>query len=680
MKSAIKVNLSTFVSNRHLALAIAALLGSASASAASFTISNAQTGAQTLGAGETGTITSTGSLIVTSSSNSIVVTGNNATITNLGTLKQNATGSNAARAIRDNTGVTGLVVNNGSATNSTALMQTADSDVIQMNKANSSIVFNNWGTLSSLNASKGGSQAIDFNAMTGSNVLYNYATGVIQAQDADAVRPGLNGYIYNYGIIKSTKTTDTGSDGIDLQKEANNATIFNYTGGSVVGARHGITGGPTSNTAFKTTLTNNGSITGSDGSGINLDGFSALQTATITNTGSIIGNGLTGDGDGIDVDGVVNITNSGLIRSTNAFAASGVAQSEGITVGGGIIINSGTIEGLVAGGNNNAVGRGITLAGVDTSGSPEHIYANSTITNQAGGLIRGQNDSAIVVAGPASGFTVTINNDAGAIIRGGGTTKAAILTAADNDTINNAGSIDGSSSGKAIDMGAGNNTLNVLGGAVSINGNINGGSGGINTLTINPGSGNTFAYSGSISNFSKVEVQSGTVTLSGVSNYTGTTLLSGGTLVLNGTNLLSASSALDLHGGALQLTNAGGIDAQTFASLSLSDSSLLELSFASLTFNGLGTVASNKALTVLGFYATSSASYAFRLLGDYSHNDNFLTLIGETTIDGIAAAFHFDGTYTNVAAVPLPPALMLLLSGMGGLGVFFRKRRDAALI
>jgi hypothetical protein len=35
--------------------------------------------------------------------------------------------------------------------------------------------------------------------------------------------------------------------------------------------------------------------------------------------------------------------------------------------------NSGTIEGNVAQGNANAVGRGITLAGVDTSGTPEPI-------------------------------------------------------------------------------------------------------------------------------------------------------------------------------------------------------------------------------------------------------------------------------------------------------------------
>src|SRR5262249_47181346 len=147
------------------------------------------------------------------------------------------------------------------------------------------------------------------------------------------------------------------------------------------------------------------------------------ETVTIQNAGSITGNGVTGDGDGVDVDGLVNLTNTGTIKSLNSAAApsgSPPSQSEGVTVGGGTITNSGTIEGDVASGNPNAVGRGITLAGVDTSGTPEPIYANSSINNQAGGLIRGQTDSAIAIDGAASGFTITITNAAGATIEGGG--------------------------------------------------------------------------------------------------------------------------------------------------------------------------------------------------------------------------------------------------------------------
>ena len=81
----------------------------------------------------------------------------------------------------------------------------------------------------------------------------------------------------------------------------------------------------------------------------------------------------------------------------------------------------------------------------------------ASVTNS--GLIKGQTDSAIVVLGAASGFTVTIDNEAGGTIEGGGDTAAAIQTGADNDTLNNAGDVIADASGKAIDLGDGDDTL-----------------------------------------------------------------------------------------------------------------------------------------------------------------------------------------------------------------------------
>lgn len=60
---------------------------------------------------------------------------------------------------------------------------------------------------------------------------------------------------------------------------------------------------------------------------------------------------------------MINLTNTGTIRSLNSFSSTTPAQSEGVTTGGG--------------------------------------------------LIKGQSDSAIAVGGAASGFSVTINNNAG---------------------------------------------------------------------------------------------------------------------------------------------------------------------------------------------------------------------------------------------------------------------------
>ena len=504
------------------------------ASAASFTVGAGvtDTTAKTLGtgSGQTGVVASTGTLSVTGTTVAVAISGNNATLTNNGTIIQTGTG----RVIRDNTGVTGLIVTN----NAGALMQAADADVIQMNKSPASVTLNNYGTMTSLNASAGGSQAVDFNAIqSGSNVINNYSTGIMQASEADAVRPGVNGVVYNAGTIKSITTTGSSSDGIDAQNNTG-VKITNDTTGLVEGGRHGITGGAVDGTVnFTTTVTNNlgGTIKGDNGSGINLDGFNAKQTATITNAGTITGNGVTGDGDGIDVDGLVTLTNTGTIRSINAFSSTTPAQSEGVTVGGGSIENSGTIEGDVAAGNTNAVGRGISLLGNDITTGPlagtrEAIYGNATVINHAHGLIRGQTDSGIAVDGPASGFTVTITNEAGGIIEGAGASAATIQTGADNDTVNNAGSIinDEGNSKVAILLGAGDDQLNITGGSAVIIGGIDGGSGS-NKLTFNLGAANnSFTHSGTISNFNKVDVLSGQVTLNGDNTYAGATTVGGG--------------------------------------------------------------------------------------------------------------------------------------------------------
>ena len=71
-----------------------ALFAESGASAANFNITGPSTTAQTLGsgAGQTGAITDTGSLTVSGTTNAVTITGNNATLTNLGTLEQTGTG------------------------------------------------------------------------------------------------------------------------------------------------------------------------------------------------------------------------------------------------------------------------------------------------------------------------------------------------------------------------------------------------------------------------------------------------------------------------------------------------------------------------------------------------------------------------------------------------------------
>jgi hypothetical protein len=648
------------------------------ATAADFTVNGSSSTAQTLSNNQSGSVGASGVLSVSGSSVAITVTGKNATISNLGTIKQTGTG----RIIRDNTGVSNLTVNNGSATNSSALMEAANADVIQMAQANASVTLNNYGLMVSLNSSAGGAQAVDFSNVTGANVVNNFKGGLLKATDADAVRPGLNGVVNNAGVIRSNIVNlekGDGSDGVDAQNNTG-VLVFNLDTGVIEGGRHGITGGQVdaaSSFTISVTNENGGVIRGLNGSGINLDGYNGKQSATIINHGLITGYGGTGDGDGIDTDGLASITNSstGIIRSLNAYSApgKGLAYSEGVSFGGGAITNAGVIEGLVSAGNTNAVGRGITLAGSDITSGPltgtrEGLYASATITNQSGGLIRGDSDSAIVASGAASGYTITILNNAGATIQGGGLTSAAIKGNADKTVIVTGGVINGSSSGKAIELGSGANSVTITGGSIS--GSINGGSGTQNTLVVNTGAGNSFSYAGAIANFSKVEVQSGDVTFSGVSSYSGVTQLSGGKLTLDGAQRLSADSALILNGGTLRLSNAG-VTGQNFASLSLTGDSSVLLGGSALTFGTLGTVVDGKTLT---FIEAATGGYAFRLLGDYSSDANFLLLIGATHINGVGAAYTYDGTYTKVAAVPEPSTYAMLLGGLALAGAIARRR------
>jgi hypothetical protein len=713
---------------RGLSLAALALLLATPAFAANFDITTASTTAQTLGsgAGQTGTVEASGSLTVSGSTVAVTITGNTATLTNLSTIKQTGTG----RVIRDNTGVTGLIVNNGSSTNSTALMQAADADVIQMNKTPASVTLNNYGTMLSLNASAGGSQAVDFNAiLSGTNIVNNFSTGLLKAFEADAVRPGVNGVVNNDGTILSITTTGSGSDGIDAQTNTG-IQITNTSTGVIEGGRHGITGGnavadvngnPTvANGAYAMSITNNagGTIKGDNGSGINIDGLNGNEVVTIVNHGTITGHGVTGDGDGVDVDGVVNLTNTGTIKSLNSHAD----VSEGVTVGGGTITNSGTIEGSVDPLDNTCIGRGITIAGIDKYTDTNNVdhnipvqapYAAATITNQAGGLIKGDSDSAIAFTSAlASGFSHTINNNAGATIQGGGATAAAILTAADKVTINNSGTIDGSSSGVAIAGGTGDLTVNYDGG--SIQGAINGGSGN-NTLSL--GAGVTHSYA--TSNFQNVNVASGKGTLSGVvsgstltkggngtleltaaNTYSGGTTVSTGTLLVNnisgsgtGAGAVTVQSGATLGGGGL----IGGL--LSVQGMIAPGNSIGTLSTGSnVTWNGtiankwafeLGAANTSDRLNVGGNFLKSTGSDFYfdflnssttgtYVLADWSGTTNFVA--GDFNYadlgGGLTGTFAINGNQLEFTAIPEPSTYAAVLAGAAGLFVAIRRRRQ----
>jgi hypothetical protein len=87
--------------------------------------------------------------------------------------------------------------------------------------ATGTFVIDNAGIIKSTGTGGNNGQAIDFNDLAsplGSVTITNEATGLIQAADADAVRPGTNATINNYGQIVALNgtPTSTGNDGIDF--------------------------------------------------------------------------------------------------------------------------------------------------------------------------------------------------------------------------------------------------------------------------------------------------------------------------------------------------------------------------------------------------------------------------------------------------------------------------------
>jgi outer membrane autotransporter protein len=375
-----------------------------------------------------------------------------------------------------------------------------------------SIVVENAGTITSQSG-----QAIDFDKINtaGKVVINNRAGGLIQAMDADAVRPGEGGVVNNYGRIVSYAPANTSgdpdndpsNDGVDLQGHA--ATVNNYAGALISGARHGITSDVdvnVMNAAGATILGRNGSGVGSDGNG------TVVNAGTIT--GAIDTTSVNGDGDGVDIDGKAAITNYGTIQGVGAKGEKdgSMNTSEGVAIGGGTIRNM-TANAIISGQTNGIL--------VDDSNAGNAPLATTIVNN---GTIRG-----------VTGFGIKlIGNQA--------------------DSVTNAGLIEGGN-GLALDMGGGDDTLVVQTGS-RIVGLVDGGAG---TDTVQLMGTGTFAGA---SNFELLDVSGGAWTLTGTQQYAGgIALRAGGSLDVQGTlggTLTIAQGAVLNGNGTLGSANVAG--------------------------------------------------------------------------------------------------------------------------
>lgn len=465
-------------------LAIAVATTPADAAAIVVASGTTATAQQTVGGTDTLTVQAGGAIV--SPADPAVTEKTAATgvvITNGGTIQSTASGG---RAIN----VSGTALPRTiTLTNAAGALITSQDDAFRVNLdvSQGTITVNNAGTIKTTN----GGQAIDFDAITtpGATVrINNLAGGVIQSFGADGIRSGQGSIIDNAGTIFADGVLDDSNDGIDMQ--AHTATVINETTGVISGERHGIT----SSTGL--TVTNFGSITGRNGSGVGSDG-----TGTVVNFGTITGayNGVSanGDGDGVDIDFIANITNSGIIQGTGA-------------------------AGVDKGGNPNS-SEGIAIGG-------------GTVVNNAGALISGQGNGILVddgAGGSAAGATSITN--AGTIR---GVTGAGITLVGNfNDTIVNSGTISGGN-GVAISMGAGNDQLTLLPGSTII-GSVDGGAG-TDQVTL---AGTGFGSFAGATNFEHLDVASGVWTLTGASTFTNGTSIDAGAALTGPAAVLTGSIA-----------------------------------------------------------------------------------------------------------------------------------------
>lgn len=639
--------------NNHLTLfALGAALFTAPLSFGQFVIDGASNTPQTVSSG-TGLITANGTLTVGGSAVAITMSGTSI-VTNFGTVQQTGTG----RAIRNTAAGASLTIYN----ETNAVITAAAQDAVQT--ANSAVRVINLGTIS---AASGG-QALDLrDVLTQPNVILNHGTGSLLATGEDAVRPGVSGLVTNWGLIRATPVSGSGSDGIDAGANSN---VRVYNIGTIQG-RHGITGGATT---YAITIHNDagGLLRGVNGSGVNIDGVAVTSTADVKNEAGGLIEGLVdatsanGDGDGVDVDGVVTLYNAGVILGLGAKGVDSGGNpnnAEGVAIGGGSIVNlagaqiiGSTLVADAPHTDPNRRGNGI-LADNGAGGS---AVAATTIDNA--GLIRGKTGFGVKLVG---NFADSIINQAGGVIQGanapGGGSLAVIQAGGGNDLVINRGSImhDNGLTSVAVALESGDDVLRVEGGSASIVGAVDGGAGD-DKVIFDLGTGNVFTYAGAISNFERLEALSGKTDL-------------GGSVVMGGSAYVAGGAALHIN-GTLQATSLD-VDGTLAGTGTIQAPTTMNTGSVVAPGNSVGTLVITDELDIEDAVAgVNSGALAFEL-GDLTNYDKLLVdalRIGLGTLEW--DDFQFTdvggltlGTYVLISSdSPIVGTLGANLSGMIG--------------
>lgn len=512
-----------------------------------------------------------------------------------------------------------------------------------------SIIVENSGTI----ISKVGGQAIDFDAVVsaapGTIKIVNEATGVIQANGADAIRPGQGAAVVNHGLVYSDGVLGDKNDGVDFQ--IHSGSVVNLVGGIISGQRHGIVSS-TDVTVFNAA---GASIMGRNGSGVGSDG-----TGKVTNygtiTGAYVGTGA-GDPDGVDIDGYGEIDNWGIIEATTDGAPD---FSEGVVLTGGGYIHN--YEGAVIRGPSTGItaanGVNIVNDGTIQGGWAISIFSDTNVTNTRTGVIFALTGRAIwsQLGG------VVVNNQG--LIKGD-------LGVAINGTLVNSGSI--VSNYYAVVFGGVDNTLVVQAGS-HIAGIVLGSLGNNDVVILQEGS-----VFDSAQGFDRMEV-SGSAQVMGSSTFGSVTVHHGAKLTIGDGGQRGLVSGPIINDGEVVLNRSNAVvlvDAISGSGgLSQVGSGVLTLS-ATESYTGLTNIASGVlAIDENGSISSSSgvvANGTFDVSGAISGASISTlsgigkVLLGANDLSLTAASGTFDGSITGTGGLTVA-AGQQALSGTNGYG------------
>ena len=687
-----------------LAVLAAALFAGAApgALATTFSIISNSTTPQSLTGSETGSVASGVTLTTGTATPTVGWAGSgttNPTLTNSGTIS-----STGGRAIDMNTAMTSgsFTLNN----NAGALINSGAKDGFAIRKAigNGTVTVNNSGTISETGitgATNG--QALDFdsnNSASSHIVINNFAGGSISASDSDAIRPGINATINNYGSITAGNASDvlggnhSSNDAIDFQTTTNvGGVVNNYTGGSsITGARAGITGKVTAQ------IYNEGTITGQDGAGLNFD--TTTGGMSITNKGTISGTGVTADGDGVDIDYLVSIDNYGAI---NAFGSVAGETQEALAIGGGTVNN-------FAGATLSGSDRAITVN--NSAATPGSAFGSTTIYNE--GTITGGTVGAINIL---STFANTLTNK--------GTITGGVVLGSNTDTIN---LHTGSHLNGALDGGAGSDTIHLTGASIG-NGSLSNVSN-VETLSVDAGNwalstsqsysngitvangaaiSVTGALGGNLTNNGTVKVDHASATFTGNFTNNGVIASDPATLTFAGDLLINTNGAIQAMSGDRYIIDGNFLNHSTNTALWSTGGAALEFAGAPGTDHTLLLNAANIGADIAGYNNLSwaeldieagntlslgdgigigaAALYVEDILGVLLSGGDVLNITGNgldiyydpwrvanAYLGGLT--YHLQSGGDLIADAPEPASAIVVLTG-AGLLLAMRRRRAA---